>query len=259
MSGALDLTPRPGAASPRRRVLAQAGLELRTQTRNGEQLLLTVLIPVGLLLFLTWVPLGNVATDPRVAFVAPGILALAVMSTAFTGLAIQTGFERRYGVLKRLGSTPLTAGNLLGRQDDGGAGGRGRPGRADHGRGDGARLAPDADRRCRTGPAADGDGGLRRSRTAAGRHLARRGDAGSRQPGVPRAAAPGRDRGAAHRVPGRHWPTSFGSFPAQRWPRGCGRHSAPAPPTGGRSSPCSCSRPGRAGAVLLTARTFRWE
>jgi ABC-2 type transport system permease protein len=109
----LDLTPRPGAAGVRRRVLAQAGLELRTQTRNGEQLLLTVLIPVGLLLFLTWVPLGNVATNPRVAFVAPGILALAVMSTAFTGLAIQTGFERRYGVLKRLGATPLTAGNLL--------------------------------------------------------------------------------------------------------------------------------------------------
>jgi ABC-2 type transport system permease protein len=113
MSGQLDLTPSPGAAPLVRRVRAHAGLELRTQLRNGEQLLLTVLIPVGLLLFLTWVPLTNVDTDPRVAFVAPGVLALAVMSTAFTGLAIQTGFERRYGVLKRLGSTPLTAGNLL--------------------------------------------------------------------------------------------------------------------------------------------------
>lgn len=41
------------------------------------------------------------------------MLALAVLSTAFTGLAIQTGFERRYGVLKRLGATPLSRGGLL--------------------------------------------------------------------------------------------------------------------------------------------------
>ena len=109
----MDLRPHPGAAPPARRVLAQAGYELRTQLRNGEQLLLTILIPVGLLLFLTWVPLGDHIEGPQVAFVTPGILALAVMSTAFTGLAVQTGFERRYGVLKRLGSTPLTAGNLL--------------------------------------------------------------------------------------------------------------------------------------------------
>jgi len=108
-----DLSPRPGSAPARRRVAAQARLELRTQLRNGEQLLLTVFIPVGLLLFLTWAPLGDLGDGPRVAFVAPGIVALAVMSTAFTGLAIQTGFERRYGVLKRLGSTPLSAGNLL--------------------------------------------------------------------------------------------------------------------------------------------------
>ncbi|NED78883.1 ABC transporter permease, partial [Streptomyces sp. SID11233] len=40
-------------------------------------------------------------------FLTPGVLALAVMSTAFTGQAIATGFERRYGVLKRLGASPL--------------------------------------------------------------------------------------------------------------------------------------------------------
>ena len=44
----------------------------------------------------------------------PGVLALAVMSTSFTSLAIATGFERRYGVIKRLGSSPLTRGGLLG-------------------------------------------------------------------------------------------------------------------------------------------------
>ena len=41
------------------------------------------------------------------------MLALAVMSTAFTSLAIATGFERRYGVIKRLGSSPLPRSGLL--------------------------------------------------------------------------------------------------------------------------------------------------
>jgi ABC-2 type transport system permease protein len=111
----LDLTARPGPAPRRRRVLAQSRLELATAVRNGEQLLLMVLIPIGLLLFLTWVPVGGrpPVGSPRVDVVVPGIMALAVMSTAFTSLAVQTGFERRYGVLKRLGTTPVTAGDLL--------------------------------------------------------------------------------------------------------------------------------------------------
>ena len=44
----------------------------------------------------------------------PGVIALAVLSTAFTSQAIATGFERRYGVLKRLGSTPLSRTGLIG-------------------------------------------------------------------------------------------------------------------------------------------------
>ena len=36
-----------------------------------------------------------------------------VMPTAFTSLAIATGFERRYGVIKRLGSSPLPRSGLL--------------------------------------------------------------------------------------------------------------------------------------------------
>jgi ABC-2 type transport system permease protein len=48
-----------------------------------------------------------------VDFLAPGILALAVMSTAMVSLGIATGFERQYGVLKRLGSTPLGRPALL--------------------------------------------------------------------------------------------------------------------------------------------------
>lgn len=109
----LDLTPRPGAAPLHRMVLAQAGAEIRAMLRNGEQLLLTMIIPILLLVGFSTAPLVDVGDGARVDFVAPGILALAVMSTAFTGQAIATGFERRYGVLKRLGATPLSRAGLL--------------------------------------------------------------------------------------------------------------------------------------------------
>ncbi|WP_084715204.1 ABC transporter permease [Streptacidiphilus rugosus] len=87
---------------------AQTALETRLLLRNGEQLLLTVVIPSVLLVLFSAVDIVAV-TGPgkRVDFLAPGLLALAVMSTAFTGQAIATGFERRYGVLKRLGASPL--------------------------------------------------------------------------------------------------------------------------------------------------------
>ncbi|MEV6208794.1 ABC transporter permease [Kitasatospora sp. NPDC051914] len=95
-------------------LLAQTALETRMLLRNGEQLLLTVIIPTVLLVLFSAVDI--VAADgpgKRVDFLAPGLLALAVMSTAFTGQAIATGFERRYGVLKRLGATPLPRWALL--------------------------------------------------------------------------------------------------------------------------------------------------
>ena len=105
--------PAPGAAPLRRMVAAQAGLELRTLARNGEQLLLTLIIPMLLLLAFGHENLVSVGPD-RIGFVVPGILALAVLSTAFTSLAIGTGFERRYGVLKRLGASPLSRPGLIG-------------------------------------------------------------------------------------------------------------------------------------------------
>jgi ABC-2 type transport system permease protein len=107
------LAPAPGAAPFPRMVAAQAGMELRTILRNGEQLLLTVIIPVALLVGFSARSLVGTGPGPRIDFVAPGILALAVMSTAFTSLAIGTGFERRYGVLKRLGATPLSRTGLI--------------------------------------------------------------------------------------------------------------------------------------------------
>ncbi|MGQ0465442.1 MAG: ABC transporter permease [Sporichthyaceae bacterium] len=104
--------PAPGSAAPARMVRAQAMLETRMLLRNGEQLLLTVIIPTLLLVLFSKVDVIEVEGD-RIDFMAPGILALAVMSTAFTGQAIATGFERRYGVLKRLGVSPLPRWALL--------------------------------------------------------------------------------------------------------------------------------------------------
>ncbi|MBB6171159.1 ABC-2 type transport system permease protein [Nocardiopsis mwathae] len=105
--------PAPGAAPMHRMVLSQASMELRILLRNGEQLLLTMVIPVMLLVGFSLTSVLDIGTGARVDFLTPGILALAVMSTAFTGQAIGTGFERRYGVLKRLGATPLSRFGLL--------------------------------------------------------------------------------------------------------------------------------------------------
>jgi ABC-2 type transport system permease protein len=96
-------------------LVAQTRAELTLLLRNGEQVLLTLVIPLGLLVVLTRVDFVAVpGGGERAAFFAPGVLALAVMSTAFTGQAIGVGFERQYGVLKRLGATPLPRSVLLG-------------------------------------------------------------------------------------------------------------------------------------------------
>ncbi|MFJ4867920.1 ABC transporter permease [Streptomyces sp. NPDC088757] len=100
-------SPRPGAAPVGRMIAAQTALETRMLLRNGEQLLLTVIIPSLLLVLFSTVDVVDTGAGKSVDFLAPGVLALAVMSTAFTGQAIATGFERRYGVLKRLGASPL--------------------------------------------------------------------------------------------------------------------------------------------------------
>jgi ABC-2 type transport system permease protein len=106
--------PDPGAAPLGRMITAQATLETRTLLRNGEQLLLILIIPLLLLTAFSLEPLINFGTGlSRIDFLTAGIIGLAVMSTAFTSQAIATGFERRYGVLKRLGATPLSRGGLI--------------------------------------------------------------------------------------------------------------------------------------------------
>lgn len=98
--------PAPGRGSPARMLAAQARVETAMTLRHGEQVLLTLLIPVALLIGLTVLPIV-VLPEPRVDEVTPRIFALAIMSSAFTGQAIALGFDRRYGVLKRLAATAL--------------------------------------------------------------------------------------------------------------------------------------------------------
>ncbi len=94
-------------------IRAQTRIELMMTLRRGESLMVTLLIPVGILVFFGKVDaLSTIKGDP-VAFLVPGVLALAVMANAMVSLGIATGFERRYGVLKRLGATPLSRGGLL--------------------------------------------------------------------------------------------------------------------------------------------------
>ena len=98
-----------------RALAAQARTELLLSLRNGEQVLVSIVIPVLLLVFFSSVdvlPVPEGVID-RVDFLAPGILALAVMSSAMVSLGIGTGFERQYHVLKRLGSTPLGRGRWV--------------------------------------------------------------------------------------------------------------------------------------------------
>jgi ABC-2 type transport system permease protein len=98
----------------RQMIAAQAAQETRQLLRNGEQLTLTLIIPLLLLAAFSLEPLIDFGGGyTRIGFMTPGVIALAVMSTAFTSQAIATGFERRYGVLKRLGATPLSRPGLI--------------------------------------------------------------------------------------------------------------------------------------------------
>ena len=93
---------------------AQTLMELRLLGRNGEQLLLTLVIPLLLLVMGTRSDaIVDLGPGRPIDIITPGVLALAVMSTSFTSLAIATGFERRYGVLKRLGASPLPRWGLM--------------------------------------------------------------------------------------------------------------------------------------------------
>jgi ABC-2 type transport system permease protein len=94
-------------------IRAQTRIEMLLTIRRGESLLVTLVIPLGILVFFSKVDAVNTTYKEPVDFLVPGVLALAVMSSAMVSLGIATGYERRYGVLKRLGSTPLSRAGLL--------------------------------------------------------------------------------------------------------------------------------------------------
>jgi ABC-2 type transport system permease protein len=106
-------TPAPGRGRVGRMLFVHARTEAMLTLRNSEQILLTLLIPVALLVGLTVVDVFDLP-EPRIDSVAPRVFALAVMSSAFTGQAIALGFDRRYGVLKRLAATALPRWLLVG-------------------------------------------------------------------------------------------------------------------------------------------------
>lgn len=96
-----------------RPLLAQLAMELRLTARRGENLFVTLVVPVALLLFFASIDLFALSGQPVIAYLVPGILTLAIMSTAMVSLGIATAYERHYGVLKRLGGTPLTRLDLI--------------------------------------------------------------------------------------------------------------------------------------------------
>lgn len=106
-------TPAPGRAALRTVVRRQIRMELLLTARRGEAVVLAMGVPLLVLLGAGLTRATNLPTGDRLGFVVPGVLALTVMSTAFTGQAITTGYERSYGVLKRLGASPLTRPGLL--------------------------------------------------------------------------------------------------------------------------------------------------
>ena len=100
-------------ATARTRVLSQARFELGTLLANGEQLLVSLILPLGALIGLAYTTAPSLGDGRRIDLAVPGVLALCVILAAFTAQAIATGFDRRYAVLRLLGTTPLGRDGLL--------------------------------------------------------------------------------------------------------------------------------------------------
>lgn len=94
-------------------LIAQSLMELRLTLRRFEGVLITMVVPAVLLIFFGAIGIKPEDVARPIDFLLPGMLALAVISTGLVGLSIRTAYERHYGVLKRLGATPLTRGQLL--------------------------------------------------------------------------------------------------------------------------------------------------
>jgi ABC-2 type transport system permease protein len=103
----------PGAAPVTQAILAQTRAELTMALRRGESLLVTIVIPTVLLFLAMWLHIAPGTQSAQIAFLLPGILTAAIMSTSLVSLGIATAYDRYYGSLKRLGSTPLPRWGLI--------------------------------------------------------------------------------------------------------------------------------------------------
>lgn len=113
LAALLDVPGRAGPARALPRVLAQARVEFLLTVRQGENVLVTLGLPVILLVFFASSRIAPAGPRPAIDFLLPGVLTLAVMSSGMVSLGIATGYQRAYGVLKRLGGSPLSPGGLL--------------------------------------------------------------------------------------------------------------------------------------------------
>ena len=105
--------PAPAPAAAQARGRAQAAFELRTLLSNGEQVLVSLVFPLGALLGLAITSFPSLGEGRRIDLAVPGVLALCILSASFTAQAIATGFDRRYAVLRLLGTPPLGREGLL--------------------------------------------------------------------------------------------------------------------------------------------------
>lgn len=112
-------TSAPGAAAPRPRLRGIAaetvfiGRSLRHSLRDGESLLMAIMLPVMLMLMFTWVFGG--AIDPSgayVDYVVPGII-LTCAGFGASSTAVYVANDMRTGIIDRFRTMPLRASAVL--------------------------------------------------------------------------------------------------------------------------------------------------
>jgi ABC-2 type transport system permease protein len=102
-----------GAAPPLRAIAAMTAMELRLALRRGENLFATIVIPTIVLVLFSSISILPTGTTRPFDFLLPGTIALAIVATSLVSLGITTAYDRSYGVLKRLGGSPLSRGELV--------------------------------------------------------------------------------------------------------------------------------------------------
>jgi ABC-2 type transport system permease protein len=100
-------------ASPASAVAALTAMELRLVLRRGENLFATIVIPTLVLVLFSSISILPTGSERSVDFLLPGAIALGIVATSLVSLGITTAYDRSYGVLKRLGGSPLSRAELV--------------------------------------------------------------------------------------------------------------------------------------------------